>query len=79
MRLEFIPGDIIMNKKPYDGESPKLIVSFDRYGYLCYTKPYRSPNSKWDFKNLESLTFDNQNLYHVIDHVKVNLNVTVEE
>jgi len=76
MKLQFGPGDVIQNKKPYKGETPKLIISFDKYGYICAGKMY----GKWYFKATEHIFFDECHPnYTKIDFVKIKLDVTVEE
>ena len=76
MKLKFGPGDIIQNNKPYKGETPKLIISFDKYGYICVEKLY----DNWYFKATETIFFDGcESNYTKIDFVKIKLNIIVED
>lgn len=76
MKLKFTPGDIIKNKKPYKGEQSRLIISFDKYGYICVKRF----DGDWYFGSREHIFFDDcEKYYDKIDHVKIKLDVTVEE
>ena len=33
--INFEQGDILIHKNPYEGESPKLIIDCNQYGFLC--------------------------------------------
>ncbi len=76
MKLDFEPGYIIQNKNPYEDEPPLLIVSFDKYGYLCAIQF----NGKWDLLNFSNLFFNPAHRsYYKIGYLNLNIKIHIEK
>lgn len=72
---DFEIGDIVINKKPYEGEHPLLIIGIDGAWYKCaWGVGKYSVKSGWDFKYLEHKPFDmlSKLYYKKVGHFNLN-------
>jgi len=61
IEVEYLIGDVIRNKKPYDNEPSYIVKSYDKYGYICGT---RQTNGRVDIKNTHSIFFHEAHLHY---------------